>query len=194
MGKFGEKDFFYPYPGLGRDLQGYLASPCLVKESQPSGAVGRGTGSALDGSHWMWDHKIPRFRFGRTLQLIPFHLPLGLLQPLAWDTPRNGNSGAIQLLREFFWGNWCYFGTFEEEIWHGSFFSITGTSCHVCQPGSWGCFRAGLGDSGTTFQGLCSAWDYNRNSPGLWAPFPVLESRQAGHRSSLQGLEEPSVQ
>lgn len=106
-----KRTFFYPYPGLGRDLQGYPGSPCLVKESQPSGAVGRGTGSALDGPHWMWDHRMPKFRFGRTLQLIPFHLPLGLLQPLAWDAPRDGNSGAIQLLHGVFFGNLCYFGT-----------------------------------------------------------------------------------
>lgn len=95
------------WEGICRDILPLLV---WLRNLSPLELWEGGTGSALDGSHWMWDHKIPRFRFGRTLQLIPFHLLLGLLQPLAWDTPRNGNSGAIQLLREFFWGNWCYFG------------------------------------------------------------------------------------
>lgn len=151
--------------------------------------VGRGPDPALDGAGGGISESPDLFWESLKAHPIPAlpKFPLGLLQTLpsqALHTARDGNSGAVLLLCEFLGG----FGAVlvhQEEFGHGGRLSTPRVPAWLL-PLLWGRAQG-------TLQGLCPAWDYKQNSRGHWAPVPVLEAARAGHRRSLQGLEEPSA-
>lgn len=62
----------------------------------------------------------------------------------------------------------------------------------------WGWLEGG--GSEAMLSGLCSPWDYKRISQRCWAPSPAtlllapkVQAAEAGRRSSLRGLNKPSV-